>query len=143
MSGGSKMQIEITVNNKKEIQNVHLHDVLLEEINWSIEAGIVSFKLSNWEWDNEGALELRGVVYSEMSSFSPWGGVPFIYEGYVDDSFNIADGFLRIINEGNSKPEDCRIPDANRYFCFAILMRSGDIARFVVEKLIWKPAEKQ
>ena len=62
------MNIEVTAKNTDLIERIGLHDVLLESMMWKFDGDSVTFKMSNWEWNNEGKLTLQGVVYCEASA---------------------------------------------------------------------------
>lgn len=138
------MRIDVTAKNTDLVKQIRLHDVLLESMTWRFESYSVSFKMSNWEWNNEGELTLQGVVYCEASAlglFSRYPGGPlYINHIYVDDQFSIADLFCRYVKKSKLRAEDCDIPNVGSYFCVTMSLASGDFVIFVVEKLIWESA---
>lgn len=141
------MNIEVTAKNTALVEQIGLHDVLLESMMWKFEGDSVTFKMSNWEWNNEGELTLQGVVYCEASAL--WlfnrhpGGASYINDVYVDDQFSIADLFCRLVKESKLSVEDCNIPNVGNYFCVTMFLDSGDFVRFVVEKLTWESASEK
>ena len=142
------MNIEVTAKNTDLIERIGLHDVLLESMMWKFDGNSVTFKMSNWEWNNEGELTLQGVVYCEASALRLFnrhpGGPSYINDVYVDDQFSIADLFCRFVKANKLSLEDCNMPNVGNYFCITMFLDSGDFVRFVVEKLTWEStSEKQ
>ena len=115
---------------------------MITKVVWDYQERFVSFELTNWEWHKGGCLSFNGVIYMEASALGLWGGgvESPIYINYImaDAECSVSNVFADCLQKGGVSPEQSSLPDPDNYFCVVFGTNTGDMLRFIVEKVVWE-----
>ncbi|HIW51152.1 MAG TPA: hypothetical protein IAA10_09410 [Candidatus Blautia intestinavium] len=132
--------MKFTFKNKKEIQNLYLHDSLFKGFTYDYEERKLSLSIMNEEESKKIVLTFSDILFLKMEAYGLWGkGVERINSMWLEEKSDYMNKAQKLLAEEKEKYPECyeHAPAIN-YFQINLQVLSGDEISIICESMDWE-----
>lgn len=132
--------MKFTFKNKKEIQNLYLHDSLFKGFTYDYEERKLSLSIMNEEESGKIVLTFNDILFLKMEAYGLWGKrVERINGIWLEEKSDYMNKAQKLLAEEKEKYPKCyeHAPAIN-YFQINLQIISGDEISIICESMDWE-----